>query len=143
MPLIRFFVEDISYKLKHKKAIRLWITQSITAEGYKPGNLAFIFCPDDYLLNINRQYLDHDTYTDIITFNNSENEGIISGDIFISVDRVRENALTFNHTETDELHRVIIHGILHLEGYKDKTPVDKKKMTKKEDHYLSKRAFNS
>jgi len=93
-------------------------------------------------LQVNRQYLDHDTYTDIITFDNSEVEKLIVGDIFISIDRIRENAAKFNVTETDELHRVIIHGALHLLGYKDKTPVTKQKMTQKEDFYLNKRGFN-
>lgn len=99
------------------------------------------FCSDAYLLPMNQQYLDHDTYTDIITFDNSEVEGDIVGDIFISVERVRENAAKFNITETDELHRVIIHGALHLLGYTDKSVVTKKKMTQKEDECLAKRTF--
>ena len=89
------------------------------------------------MLQINQQYLDHDTYTDIITFDNSEKEKIIEGDIFISIDRIRENAVKFNSGEANELHRVIIHGALHLLGYKDKTAESKKIMTEKEDHYLS------
>lgn len=141
MPAIQFFEEEISYKLKNKKSVRQWITQAILAEGYKLKELTYIFCPDSYLLQINRQYLDHDTYTDIITFDNSEDKGIIVGDIFISIERIKENAAKFNITETDELHRVIIHGTLHLLGYKDKSPADKKKMTLKEDFYLSKRDF--
>jgi rRNA maturation RNase YbeY len=93
------------------------------------------------LLQINQQYLDHDTYTDIITFDNSEKEKVIEGDIFISIDRIRENAEKFGTGETDELQRVIIHGALHLLGYKDKTPAAKKSMTSKEDHYLGIRNF--
>lgn len=143
MPSIFFFEEDITYKLKHKTALRQWITETIKAEGYKLKELNYIFCSDNYLLQINQQYLDHDTYTDIITFDNSETERVITGDIFISIDRIRENALKFNISEADELHRVIIHGALHLLGYKDKTPVTKQKMTQKEDFYLNLRPFNS
>jgi len=103
--------------------------------------LNYIFCSDAYLLQINQQYLNHDTYTDIITFDNSETEKVITGDIFISIERIRENAAKYNITEADELHRVIIHGALHLLGYKDKTAVTKQKMTEKEDFYLSRRGF--
>ncbi len=141
MPAITFFEEDIAYKLKNKTAVRQWITETIIAEGFKLKELNYIFCSDDYLLQINQQYLDHDTYTDIITFDNSEKEGSIAGDIFISIPRIRENALKFAITELNELHRVIIHGALHLLGYKDKTPADKQKMTFKEDFYLNKRGF--
>jgi len=141
MPAIQFFEEDISYKLKNKTLVRQWIKDTITAEGFKLKELTYVFCSDAYLLPMNQQYLDHDTYTDIITFDNSEVEGDIVGDIFISVERIRENAAQFNITETDELHRVIIHGALHLLGYTDKTVVTKKKMTQKEDEYLAKRTF--
>jgi probable rRNA maturation factor len=143
MPAITFFEEDTTYKLKNKKAVRHWITETIKAEGFKLKELNYIFCSDNYLLQINQQYLNHDTYTDIITFDNSETNKLISGDIFISIDRIRENALKFNISEPDELHRVIIHGALHLLGYKDKTAVTKKKMTLKEDFYLNMRGFNS
>jgi len=141
MPAIQFFEEDIVYKLKNKTAVRHWITETIQAEGYKLKELTYIFCSDSYLLQINQQYLSHDTYTDIITFDNSDIAKTIVGDIFISIDRIRENALQFSKSETDELHRVIIHGALHLVGYKDKRPADKKKMTLKEDIYLNKRRF--
>lgn len=143
MPAIQFFEEDITYTLKQKTAIRQWVTDTITAEGYKLKELTYIFCSDSYLLQINQQYLNHDTYTDIITFDNSDIAKTIVGDIFISIERIRENAVKFSHTEADELHRVIIHGALHLLGYKDKSPADKKKMTLKEDFYLNKRAFIS
>ena len=143
MPSINFFEEDITYKLKHKTALRQWISQTIQAEGFKLKELTYIFCSDSYLLQINQQYLNHDTYTDIITFDNSDMQKVVLGDIFISIDRIRENATKFNITETTELHRVIIHGALHLLGYKDKTPVTKQKMTLKEDFYLSKRDFKS
>jgi probable rRNA maturation factor len=141
MPAIHFFEEDIPYKLKKKALVRQWITETIVAEGFRLKELNYIFCSDAYLLQINQQYLNHDTYTDIVTFDNSETEGSIIGDIFISIDRIRENALKFNSNEAGELHRVIIHGALHLLGYKDKTAVTKQKMTEKEDFYLNRRSF--
>ncbi|CAN5301929.1 rRNA maturation RNase YbeY [soil metagenome] len=143
MPQINFFEEDIIYKLKNKGVIRQWITETLLCEGFKLKELNYIFCSDQYLLQINQQYLKHDTYTDIVTFDNSSVEKVIIGDIFISIDRIRENADSLKFAETDELHRVIIHGALHLAGYKDKTPADKKKMTLKEDFYLNKRSFIS
>ena len=143
MPAISFFEEDITFKLKDKAKVRQWITDTIIDEGFKLKELNYIFCSDAYLLEINQQYLDHDTYTDIVTFDNSEEEGKIISDIFISIERIRENAAKFNVTEINELHRVIIHGALHLLGYKDKSPADKQKMTQKEDFYLSKRVFIS
>jgi probable rRNA maturation factor len=141
MPAIQFFEEDITYKLKNKTAVRKWITETIVAEGFKLAELTYVFCSDQYLLQINQQYLNHDTYTDIITFDNSEEHNTIAGDIFISIERIKENAAKFAVTEAQELHRVIIHGTLHLLGYKDKSVADKKKMTLKEDYYLSKRSF--
>jgi probable rRNA maturation factor len=143
MPAIQFFEEDITYKLKNKTAIRAWVTETIDAEGFKLNELTYVFCSDSYLLQINQQYLNHDTYTDIITFDNSEIAKTIVGDIFISIDRIRENTLKFSHTEVDELHRVIIHGALHLLGYKDKSAPEKRKMTLKEDFYLNMRSFIS
>jgi probable rRNA maturation factor len=143
MPAIQFFEEDITYKLKNKTAVRLWIKETIHAEGFKLKELTYVFCSDSYLLQINEQYLNHDTYTDIITFDNSDIADTIVGDIFISIPRIRENAQKFTTTETDELHRVIIHGALHLLGYTDKTAAAKKKMTLKEDFYLKRRSFIS
>src|ERR1700743_1370134 len=141
MPSINFFEEDISFKLKNKTGVKQWVKTTIETEGYKLKELNYIFCSDQYLLLINQQYLDHDTYTDIITFDNSETKGVITGDIFISIERIRENAGKFDQSVIDELHRVIIHGVLHLLGYKDKTPEDNKTMTQKEDQYLGKRNF--
>jgi rRNA maturation RNase YbeY len=141
MPAINFFEEDTTFKPKQKAQLRQWIKDTVVAEGLKLKELNYIFCSDAYLLQINQQYLDHDTYTDIVTFDNSEVEGDIVGDIFISVDRIRENGAKFKTGETDELHRVIIHGALHLLGYTDKSVVTKQKMTQKEDEYLAKRNF--
>lgn len=138
---IHFFSEDISYTLKQKGLVRNWIRNTILAENQRLRELNFIFCSDNYLLSINQQYLNHDTFTDIITFDNSENKPEIAGDIFISLDRIRENAKNFDVRESDELHRVMIHGTLHLLGYPDKGKSAKALMTEKEDLYLSKRAF--
>lgn len=138
-PAIHFFSEDIVFTLPQKGLIRTWISNTIKAENFKLTELNFIFCSDSYLLNINQQYLDHDTFTDIITFDNSEEKGSIVGDIFISLDRVRDNAAIFSVTEKDELHRVMIHGTLHLLGYPDKGKAAKTVMTNKENYYLSKR----
>lgn len=142
MKSIQFFTEDIDFKIKEKGKIRQWILETVNNEGFKRvGELSFILCSDDYLLEINKQYLNHDTYTDIVTFDSSEDEDTIAGDIFISVERIRENAQKFRVAERDELHRVIIHGVMHLCGYPDKKPAEKAKMTAKEDEYLSKRTF--
>ena len=138
---IHFFTEDISFTLKQKGQLSTWIKNTIIAEGLKLKVLNFIFCSDNYLLSINQNYLKHDTLTDIITFDNSENKRVISGDIFISVERVRENAQSFKVTSESELHRVMIHGTLHLLGYADKGKEAKALMTDKENLYLSKRIF--
>ena len=136
-PNINFFTEDLSFTLKRKTNIRQWILDTIVAEGYALEELNSIFCSDGYLLVMNKQYLDHDTYTDVITFDNSEALKTIVGDIFISIDRIRENAADFKRPFTNELCRVMIHGTLHLLGYPDKTKAAKSIMTSKEDHYLA------
>ena len=138
MPAISFFTEDIKFTLKHKTIIRAWIKDTIIAEGYKLSELNFILCSDEYLLRINQDYLQHDDYTDVITFDNSEELKMIVGDIFISIDRIKENAANFATNTLAELCRVIIHGTLHLLGYEDKTKAAKTLMTSKEDKYLAK-----
>jgi rRNA maturation RNase YbeY len=135
---ICFFNEEISFNLKNKTIIRSWINQTIIQEKHQLEELNFIFCSDNYLLKINKEYLNNDTYTDIITFDNSSLPHEIIGDIFISIDRVKENAKSFDTTFINELNRVIIHGVLHLLGYKDKSKNDKALMTQKEDFYLLK-----
>jgi probable rRNA maturation factor len=138
---IHFFSEEISFTIKDKGLLRAWIKNTIIEEGFKLRELNFIFCSDNYLLSMNQQYLKHDTYTDIITFDNSEKKGEIVGDIFISLERIQENAQGFKVKTEDELHRVMIHGTLHLMGYADKGKEAKALMTDKENLYLSKRAF--
>jgi rRNA maturation RNase YbeY len=123
-----------------KTKITSWISDTIVNEAFKEGDINFIFCGDDYLLDINVKYLKHSELTDIISFDYSLGKKL-SGDIFISVDRVKDNSVKYEVNFDDELHRVIIHGILHFCGYKDKTKEDKRLMRKKEDYYLSLRTF--
>lgn len=134
---IRFFSEEIPFKLAHPRKTSAWIKQAITKENGQLDELNYIFCSDQYLLSINQQYLNHNTLTDIITFGHSEKGAPISGDIYISIERVEENSKYFKISFEEELHRVIIHGILHLLGYKDKKSSDKALMRKKEEAYLS------
>ena len=133
---INFFNQEVKYTLKNKTQIRSWINEVITIEGFALEELNFILCSDEYLLRINQQFLNHDTYTDVITFDNSEELKTIVGDIFISIERIQENAKTFKGTVAEELCRVMIHGTLHLLGYKDKSKSDKTLMTQKEDQAL-------
>jgi rRNA maturation RNase YbeY len=133
---IQFFQENISFKLKNATKIKQWIKSVVEKENQKLLELNFIFCDDEYLHKINVEYLQHDTYTDIITFDNSEHIGKIEGDIFISIERVKENADNLKITFEQELHRVMIHGVLHLLGYKDKTKAEKQTMRAKEDEAL-------
>lgn len=118
-----------------------WYTQVALNESKVLGDVTVIFCSDEYLLEMNREHLDHDYYTDIITFDYTEDK-IVSGDLFISVDRVRENALDLDLEFLDELHRVCVHGLLHLCGYKDKTEQDETLMRSKEDEMLDLRKFH-
>lgn len=135
---IHFFTEDTSYRLKNKTRIKDWIRSAIAEEGYVLKELNFILCSDEYLLRINQDYLQHDTYTDVITFDNAEELKTIVGDIFISIERVQENARGLQLPVAEELCRVMIHGTLHLLGYKDKGKAAKATMTKREDHHLAK-----
>ena len=134
---INFFAEETDFKLKNKKRLRTWVEQTLLAEKRILKEINFIFCNDAYLLKINQEYLQHDTYTDIITFDNSETTEEIVSDIFISVERAAENASIFQTPFLQELHRVMIHGVLHLAGYKDKSAKDVKTMRSKENFYLS------
>ncbi len=134
--MINFHVEDIDFSLQQKLKIKNWLKRIIETEGFKTGDINYIFCSDDYLLKINIEYLDHDFLTDIITFDNSEEEERIEGDIFISIDRVKDNATAFQASFEHELKRVLAHGVLHLCGYMDKTDEEEKLMRTKENQYL-------
>ena len=137
---IQFFSEAIDFELPEQKRIIDWIQQVIQIEGGDLVAINFIFCDDAYLHNINVEYLQHDTLTDVITFYYSEEQ--IEGDIFISIERTNENAEQLHVSKLYELHRVMIHGVLHLLGFGDKMPNDKKIMTQKEDAYLQLLAYN-
>jgi rRNA maturation RNase YbeY len=135
--MIQFSQQEIRFTLKSKLALKGWIKEIISDHKMKTGDINYIFCNDEYLLKINKQYLNHDSYTDIITFNYNE-KSTINGDIFISIERVRDNMRKFNTTMNSELGRVMAHGILHLLGYKDKKREDKLTMRGKEEECISK-----
>lgn len=137
MKLINFFTEEVDFRLIHKTKLRNWIKSVITEHNKNLYSINYIFTSDKYLIEVNRQYLKHDTYTDIITFDQSNDCNQIEGDIFISIDRVKENTKKSNSTFLDELHRVMIHGVLHLLGFSDKTKEEKQEMRKLENHYLA------
>ena len=138
---IDFETEDIHFELTNYQQVKEWISQVIHNHNFELEALTYIFCSDDYLHKINVEYLDHDTLTDIITFDNADEEGTIEGDIFVSVERVKENAAELKIPFEDELHRVLIHGVLHLLGHDDITPELKAAMRKEEDKCLSLRNF--
>ncbi len=137
MGTVKFFTEDISHKLASPKKTKEWIKSIIEAEGFTLCGVNYVLCSDEYLLEMNRQYLEHDYYTDILTFDNSESDTEIEGDIFISFERVYENAGSESVSLDQELRRVLAHGVLHLCGYNDHTAEEKANMRKKEDYYLS------
>ena len=132
---IFFHKESVSFPLD-SSAINNWIENAVTSLGYSLKNLSFVFCDDEYLKNINVKYLGHDYYTDVISFDYSTEEGL-AGDVFISIERVKENANNFKVSFNEELFRVIIHGVLHLCGFNDKTDKEIKEIRKQENHFLS------
>ena len=134
---ITFHTEELKFTLKNKLRVKSWIRQVIKSEKKEEGSLNFVFTSDAKILETNIQFLNHNTYTDIITFDDCEGN-VISGDILISIERVTENALKFGVAFDHELYRVMIHGVLHLCGYKDKSKVDAALMRKKEDQALRK-----
>lgn len=138
---IDFETEDVAFTLENPDPVKAWIGEVVEKYDYTLEALTFIFCSDEYLHKINLEYLDHDTLTDIITFDNADEEGLIEGDIFISIDRVRENAEFLSVPFTEELHRVIIHGVLHLLGFDDTTPELKVEIHRLEDEALAMRSF--
>lgn len=129
---IQFFTQDVKLPVFDELLIKDWIDKVITSHDFSTWNISFIFCSDEYLLSINKQYLNHDYFTDVITFDYSENRRI-SGDIFISLDMVAHNASEFNRGYINELFRVMIHGVLHLCGFNDKTHGLKEQMTLQEN----------
>lgn len=133
---ISFQFEEADFDFSDIKKVENWIKNTIKTENCFTGNITYIFCSDNYLLDVNRKYLNHDYFTDVITFDYVKNSKI-SGDIFISIDRITENAKIFNVSRENELLRVMIHGILHLIGYDDQTDEQEEEIHKKEDFYLN------
>ena len=138
MPLnnIFFHTEDISFALESEKEMVNWLVKLVEVHNRKVGELNYIFCSDDYLLKMNQEHLRHDYFTDIITFDYCEKD-MVSGDLFISIERTKENAKTFGKTQINELNRVIAHGLLHLLGFKDKTSRDIAEMRSMEEEALN------
>ena len=134
--MISYFFEDTSFIYKERARNNRWLKLVAESEIRRMGDVNIIFCSDPYILDINLRYLQHDYFTDIITFDYCEGEKV-SGDLFISVDTVRENALTYGAGFEEELHRVIVHGLLHLIGYDDHSEAERKQMRSKENYYLS------
>lgn len=134
--MVRYYCEDISFTLKGRALNNRWLKMVAESEVKKLGNINIIFCSDNYILDVNMKYLQHDYFTDIITFDYCE-KNVLSGDLFISIDSVRENALFYGTEFSDELNRVMVHGVLHLAGYDDHTEEEIKTMRSKEDYYLN------
>jgi probable rRNA maturation factor len=134
------FNKEVVFQFQNEDCLVKWIGQVVEKENYSEGELSFIFCSDAFLLEKNIEFLKHDTLTDIISFDYTIGS-LVSGDIFISIERVKENAAAFKVSFEDELHRVMVHGVLHYCGYKDNERDDKELMRSKEDYYLSLRQF--
>ena len=138
--MVSYFLQDIDFVFKHKRLNNSWLKLVAESEIKKLGNINIIFCSDNYILDVNVKYLGHDYFTDIITFDYCEKD-ILSGDLFISIDTVRDNAEFYKTEFNDELNRVIVHGLLHLIGYDDHTPEEQKIMRDKENYYLELRNY--
>ena len=137
--MIRYFQEDIRFELKQKMLNNRWLNMVAGSEMRRLGAINIIFCSDNYILDVNMKYLQHDYFTDIITFDYCEKD-VLSGDLFISIDSVRENAQFYGTEFADELNRVMVHGLLHLIGYDDHSEADIAVMRQKENYYLEMRA---
>lgn len=138
MIMVSYFFEDTNFKFNRRRLTSQWLKFTAESEIKRIGQVNIIFCSDNYILDINQKYLQHDYFTDIITFDYCEGK-TLSGDLFISVDTVRENAIFYGTEFDDELNRVIVHGLLHLIGYDDHSEEDQKTMRSKENYYLEQR----
>lgn len=138
---ISFHNADVSFSQKNKLATKSWLKSVANVRGFSVSDIQYVFCSDEYLLDINRNFLQHDYFTDIITFDLSEKKGELCSEIYISIPRVKENAQDFGVTFQEELYRVMAHGVLHLCGLKDKTPQQEKKMREAENQALLMRDF--
>ncbi len=136
---VRYYNDGCAYRLPQKRRTAAWLREVARAEGYELGDVSYIFCSAARLLEMNRQYLGHDYYTDVITFDYSDRRGArrIAGDIFIDVETVADNARLYGATRLDEMRRVVVHGVLHLCGQGDKTPRTNRQMHRKEERYLA------
>ena len=137
--MIRFFTQDCSYNLAQRLKIRRWIDEVIRREGYRAGEINYIFCSSEYHRQLNRDFLGHDYFTDVITFEDRESrvgEGVVAGEVYIDVATVTDNAPMYNTLPINEMRRVIVHGALHLCGHKDKSPSAERKMRQMENRYL-------
>jgi len=138
--MIEFYSQNDNFKVENPQALSLWISETILQENYELGELTYVFCDDEYLHKLNMQFLNHDTLTDIISFDNSLGKQI-HGEIYISTERVQENAIAYGVSFQEELHRVVIHGVLHFCGYKDKSVQEQETMTRMENKALALRTF--
>ena len=134
---VQFFSEKVFFSLQNSSFYALWLKRIISDNKKELANLNYIFCSDEYLLKVNQDYLNHNYYTDVIAFDNAESEKMIEGDVFISIDRIRENATSLSVPFDLELSRVLVHGLLHLLGYRDKTDEEKVLMREKEEACIS------
>ncbi len=133
--MLKIYYKDVKFRLRKTKEIKNWIVQVIRSEGKEPGDLYFIFVADNYIKRINREFLNHDYYTDVIAFDYGEGN-IISGEIYLGIETIKRNAKIFKSTIKNEIFRVMIHGVLHLIGYNDKNENEVKEMRRKENIYL-------
>lgn len=138
---VHFFKQNVHFRLSNKEALSQWVVNAIRKEGFRAGSLNIIFCGDRQLRKMNKEYLKHDYNTDIITFDLTDDPSVVNGELYISTDRVRSNGEEYGTGFRDELHRVIIHGVLHLCGYSDKTSGKRREMREREDHFLSRRSW--
>ncbi len=136
--MVRYYNDDCTYRLPEKRRTAEWLKQVAEAEGYTLGDVTYVFCSAQKLLEMNRQFLHHDYFTDVITFDYSDRKGtkIVEGEVFIDVETVADNARIYGFTKLQEMRRVVVHGVLHLCGQNDKTPRTNKQMHRKEDKYL-------
>ena len=137
--MVRYYNDSTTYRLRDKRKIAAWLKRVAQEEGYSLGDVNYIFCSSEVHRKMNIDFIGHDYFTDIITFDYSDlkGEGVVSGDIFIDVDTVADNARIYGATKRDEMLRVVVHGVLHLCGQKDKTPRAEKQMHRKEDKYIA------
>lgn len=140
---VKYYNDGCDYKLPGKAKCAAWVKRSVENEGYRLGAVNYVFCSSQRLLEMNRQFLGHDYFTDVITFDYSDlaDKRLVSGDVFIDVDTVADNAARFGAAPMDEMHRVLIHGAMHLCGYKDKAPDEEVRMRERENFYLARREW--